>query len=66
MIWRGEVCDVDLGHPIRHQPAFRRPAVVVSVDMLNNGPGRMVVVVPVSLAAYGQRSHVEIEPGRSG
>ncbi len=66
MIWRGEVYDVDLGQPIGHEPAFRRPAVVVSVDMLNNGPGRLVVVVPVTSAAYGLRSLVEIEPGRSG
>ena len=66
MIWRGEVYDVDLGQPIGHEPAFRRPAVVVSVDLLNNGPGMLVVVVPVTTAAYGLRSHVEVEPGRSG
>ena len=66
MIWRGEVYDVDLGQPIGHEPAFRRPAVLVSVDLLNNGPGGLVVVVPVTTAAYGLRSHVEVEPGRSG
>ncbi|MDQ2729785.1 MAG: type II toxin-antitoxin system PemK/MazF family toxin [Actinomycetota bacterium] len=43
-----------------------RPAVVVSVDILNNGPGQLVVVVPVSSFAYGLRSHVELEPGSSG
>lgn len=62
MIWRGEVHDVDLGH----EPAFRRPAVVVSVDILNNGPGEVVVVVPITSAAYGLRSHIEIEEGSSG
>jgi len=66
VIWRGEVYDVDLGQPIGHEPAFRRPAVLVSVDLLNNGPGGLVVVVPVTTAAYGLRSHVEVEPGRSG
>lgn len=66
LIWRGEVYDIDLGQPVGHEPAFRRPAVVVSVDILNNGPGRLVVVVPVTSAAYGLRSHVEVEPGRSG
>ena len=66
MIWRGEVYDVDLGQPVGHEAAFRRPAVVVSVDLLNNGPGGLVVVVPVTTAAYGLRSHVEMEPGRSG
>lgn len=43
-----------------------RPAVVVSVDILNNGPGGLVVVVPVTTAAYGLRSHIEVEPGTSG
>ncbi|MGC1207639.1 MAG: type II toxin-antitoxin system PemK/MazF family toxin, partial [Ornithinimicrobium sp.] len=66
MIWRGEVYDVDLGQPVGHEPAFKRPAVVVSVDILNNGPGQLVIVVPVTSAAYGLRSHVEIEPGSSG
>ncbi|MGL4178042.1 MAG: type II toxin-antitoxin system PemK/MazF family toxin [Dermatophilaceae bacterium] len=66
MIWRGEVHDVDLGQPVGHEPGFARPAVVVSVDILNNGLGGLVVVVPVTSAAYGLRSHVEVEPGASG
>ncbi|MFN2607565.1 MAG: type II toxin-antitoxin system PemK/MazF family toxin [Acidimicrobiales bacterium] len=47
-------------------PASLRPAVVVSVDLLNNGPGDLVVVVPVSSVAYGLRNHVELDPGSSG
>jgi mRNA interferase MazF len=38
----------------------------VSVDILNNGPGGLVVVVPVTSAAYGLRSHIELEPGANG
>lgn len=38
-MWRGEVYYVDLDQPVGHEPAVRRPAVVVSVDILNNGPG---------------------------
>jgi len=33
----GEVYNVDLGQPIGHEPGFAQPAVVVSVDILNNG-----------------------------
>lgn len=66
VIWRGEIYDIDLGQPVGHEPAFRRPAVVVSVDIVNHGPGGLVMVVPVTSAAYGLRSHVEVEPGRSG
>ncbi|GAB91814.1 type II toxin-antitoxin system PemK/MazF family toxin [Gordonia rhizosphera] len=66
MIWRGEVYLVDLGQPVGHEPAFRRPAVVVSVDILNNGPGGLVVVVPITTVGYGLRSHVELESDGSG
>jgi len=66
LIWRGEVYDVDLGRPVGHEPGFVRPAVVVSVDILNNGPGGLVVVVPVTSTAYGLRSHIELEPSSSG
>jgi mRNA interferase MazF len=66
VIWRGEVYYVDLGQPVGHEPAFRRPAVVVSVDVLNNGAGGLVVVVPVTTNGYGLRSHVELEPEASG
>ncbi len=66
VIWRGEVHDVDLGQPVGHEPAFRRPAVVVSVDIVNNGPGGLVVVVPVTSTPYGLRSHFEVEAGLSG
>lgn len=66
LIWRGEVYDVDLGHPIGHEPAFVRPAIVVSADVLNNSAGDLVVVVPIGSTAYGLRSHVELEPGSSG
>ncbi|WP_407686909.1 type II toxin-antitoxin system PemK/MazF family toxin [Mycobacterium sp. HUMS_1102779] len=66
MIWRGEVYNVDLGQPIGHEPGFVRPALVVSVDILNNGAGGLVVVVPITSVAYGLRSHIEVEPGTSG
>lgn len=66
LIWRGEVYYVDLGHPVGHEPAFRRPAVVVSVDILNNGLGGLVIVVPLTNCRYGLRSHVEIEPDNNG
>ncbi len=66
LIWRGQVHDVDLGQPVGHEPAFLRPAVVISVDAINNGPGGLTAVVPISSNAYGLRSHIEIEPGLSG
>ena len=66
MIWRAEVYDVDLGHPVGHEPAFTRPAVVVSTDIVNNGPGQLVVLVPIGSVGYGLRSHVAIDSAGSG
>jgi mRNA interferase MazF len=66
LIWRGEVNDVDLGHPIGHEPAFVRPGIVVSADVLNNSAGDLVVIVPIGSSSYGLRSHVELSPGSSG
>lgn len=66
MIWRGEIYNLDLGQPVGREPAFVRPAIVVSADLLNNGPGELVAVVPIGSKAYGLRSHVELEPGVSG
>lgn len=66
LIWRGEIYDVDLGHPVGHEPAFVRPAIVVSADVLNSSAGDLVVVVPIGSTSYGLRSHIELEPGGSG
>ena len=63
---RGEVWLVDLGVPVGHEGGYVGPAVVVSSDMLNAGPGGVVVVVPTTTARRGLPLHVEIEPGGSG
>jgi mRNA interferase MazF len=66
LIWRGEVYDVDLGVPVGHEPAHLRPAVIVSADLINNGPGALIGVVPITSTRYGLRGHVELEPGDTG
>jgi mRNA interferase MazF len=66
VIWRGEVYDIDLGQPIGHEPGYQRQAVVVSVDIINNGPGGLVTVIPVTSRAYGLRSQIELDPGMTG
>ena len=66
MILRGEIYQVDLGSPAGHEPAFLRPAIVVSSDIVNDGPGELAVVVPLTSADYGLHCHVEIATGASG
>ena len=66
MIWSGEIYEVDLGVPVGREAQEFRPGVIVSADLVNNGPGGLVGVVPVISTRYGLRSHIELEVGSSG
>jgi mRNA interferase MazF len=63
---RGEVWLVDLGATRGHEQAGRRPALVVSVDLFNQGPAGLVVVIPITSKAKGIPFHVEIRPPDGG
>jgi mRNA interferase MazF len=63
---RGEIWLIDFGVPVGHEQAGRRPAVVVSADLLNEGPAGVVLAVPMTSKPRGLASHVEIDPGDSG
>jgi mRNA interferase MazF len=66
LVKRGDIFLADLGDPVGHEQALRRPVVVVSADqwLMSNPP--VVTVLPVT-RTYRQRStHVELEPGASG
>ncbi|MBA3809034.1 MAG: type II toxin-antitoxin system PemK/MazF family toxin [Solirubrobacterales bacterium] len=58
---RGEVWLVDFGDPVGREQAGRRPALLVSSDLLNDGRAGIVVVVPITTAHRGLPSHVEID-----
>ena len=57
---------MDFGVPVGREGGYVRPAVVVSSDMLNAGPGGVVVVVPTTTSHRSLPLHVEIERGESG
>ena len=63
---RGDVWLIDFGDPVGREQAGIRPAVVVSADLLNDGPAGVVVVVPLTTAARGLPSHVEVSAEQSG
>ena len=63
---RGEVWLVDFGHPVGREQSGRRPAVVVSADLLNASRSGVVIVVPTTTRRRGLPSHVEIEREGSG
>ena len=63
---RGEVWLVDFGEPVGHEQGWKRPAVVMSSDHLNDSAASLVIVVPVTSTRWRLPSHVEIETGQSG
>lgn len=63
---RGELWLIDFGEPVGREQSGRRPALVISSDMLNESGAGVVIVVPLTTARRGLPSHVEIEPGGSG
>jgi len=63
---RGEIWLADL-NPVRgHEQAGTRPCLVVSVDLFNQSPAGLVIVLPVSTRGKGIRSHVCIDPPEAG
>lgn len=63
---RGEVWLVEL-NPVRgREQAGTRPALVFSVDMFNNGPAGLVVVIPITSKNRDIPLHVDISPPDGG
>ena len=63
---RGEIWNADL-NPIRgHEQAGKRPVLVVSTDIFNEGPADLVVVLPITSKRKGVAFHVQVEPEESG
>ncbi len=58
---RGDVWLVDFGSPIGREQAGRRPAVIVSDDLMNIGSSGLVIVVPTTSRHRDLPSHVEID-----
>jgi mRNA interferase MazF len=56
---RGDIYLCDFGDPIGHEPAFRRPAVVISALELSRFG--LPIVLPVTRTKRDYPTHVEIE-----
>ena len=63
---RGEVWLVDLNPTRGHEQAGKRPGLIVSVDLFNQGPAGLVVVLPITTKAKGIPFHVEIDTPEGG
>lgn len=59
MVNRGDVYLCDFGEPLGHEPAFRRPAVVISAPELSRFG--LPIVLPVTRTKRNYPTHVELE-----
>jgi len=63
---RGEIWLVDLNPTRGREPFGRRPALIVSVDLFNQGPADLVVTLPITSKEKGIPFHLKIEASESG
>ena len=63
---RGEVWEISLDPVLGHEQAGSRPALIVSVDLFNEGPADLVVVAPITRTARKVRWHVAVSPPEGG
>ena len=63
---RGELWMVDLDPTLGHEQAGRRPALVISVNALNQSAADLVIAIPLTSRNRRIRSHVEVPAGEAG
>lgn len=64
--WRGEIWLADFGQPFSHEQDFRRPCLIVSDDVINQGSSGLCVIVPLTSRDKGMPLHVPIVPPEGG
>ena len=63
---RGDVWLVDL-NPVRgHEQAGKRPCLIISVDLFNQGASGLAVGLPITSKEKGIPFHVELNPPEGG
>ena len=63
---RGDIWLADL-NPIRgREQAGMRPCLVISVNLFNQSPAELVIVIPLTTKAKGIRTHVPLAPPEGG
>ena len=63
---RGEVWLADLNPTRGPEQAGRRPVLVVSENLFNQGPAGLVIVLPMTSTLRGVPSHVPVSPPEGG
>ena len=65
-VGRGEIWLVDLNPTRGHEQAGQRPCLVISVDLFNQGPADLCVVLPLTTKKKEVLWHVPVTPAESG
>ena len=63
---RGEIFMADLGAPVGHEQALRRPILLVNAQPWMDASPPVVMGLPITRTHRPNPTHVEIEPGVSG
>ena len=63
---RGEVWAADLDPTRDHEQGGRRPVLVVSVDMFNQGPAGLAIVLPITSVLRNIPAHLIVHPPEGG
>lgn len=63
---RGEVWLADLDPTRGHEQAGRRPVLVISDDLFNQGPAGLAVVLPITSTWHGIPLHIRLPPPEGG
>ncbi len=63
---RGEIWLVDLNPVKGHEQAGTRPALVISVDLFNQGPAELAIVLPITTQNKNIPLHVKVDPPDGG
>lgn len=63
---RGEIWDLNFDPTVGHEQAAVRPALMVSVDLFNEGPADLVLVIPITRTSRRIRWHVRVDSPEGG
>jgi mRNA interferase MazF len=63
---RGEVWDVNFDPTVGHGQAGARIALILAVDLFNDGPAELVVAAPITRTDRRIRWHVSVRPPPGG
>jgi mRNA interferase MazF len=65
-ISRGEIWLIDLNPVKGHEQAGKRPCLVISVNLFNQGASGLAVVLPITSKDKKIPFHVEVNPPQAG